>query len=63
MHPILFKVCNVIRLSDNACIPLDPANTDFANFKKDLANGDELQDAEGNTMTTEQINEFIKELP
>ena len=41
----------------------DPANTDYQTFKKDLANGVELQDAEGNTMTTEQINEFIKELP
>jgi uncharacterized lipoprotein YehR (DUF1307 family) len=25
----------------------DPANTDYANFKKDLANGAELQDADG----------------
>jgi len=28
-------------------IPFDPANTDFAQFKKDLANGAELQDADG----------------
>jgi hypothetical protein len=41
---------SVIRLSDNACIPFDPANTDYANFKKDLANGAELQDAEGNVI-------------
>jgi hypothetical protein len=53
----------IIRTTDNACIPFDNQNTDFANFKKDLADGAELQDAEGNTMTTEQINEFIKELP
>jgi hypothetical protein len=38
------------RLSDNACIPFDPANTDYANFKKDLADGAELQDAEGNVI-------------
>jgi len=31
-------------------IPFDPANTDYANFKKDLANGVELQDAEGNVI-------------
>jgi len=31
-------------------IPFDPANTDYANFKKDLANGVELQDAEGNVV-------------
>jgi len=28
-------------------IPFDPANTDYANFKKDLADGAELQDADG----------------
>jgi hypothetical protein len=28
-------------------IPFDPDNTDYANFKKDLANGAELQDAYG----------------
>jgi hypothetical protein len=40
----------VQRLSDNAFIPFDPANTDYANFKKDLADGAELQDAEGNVI-------------
>ena len=38
------------RLSDNAYIPFDPDNTDYANFKKDLAEGIELQDAEGNVI-------------
>ena len=28
----------------------DPDNTDYANFKKDLANGAELQDADGNVI-------------
>jgi hypothetical protein len=37
----------VIRLLDGATIPFDFANTDYANFKKDLANGAELQDADG----------------
>jgi hypothetical protein len=41
---------SVIRTTDNACIPLDPANSDYANFKKDLADGAELQDAEGNVI-------------
>ena len=40
----------VIRTADNAFIPFDPANTDYTNFKKDLANGAELQDAEGNVI-------------
>jgi hypothetical protein len=40
----------VIRLEDGACIPFSNGNTDYANFKKDLANGAELQDAEGNVI-------------
>jgi hypothetical protein len=42
-------VCGVSR-SDGWSIPFDPANTDFAQFKKDLAGGAELQDAEGNVI-------------
>jgi hypothetical protein len=41
---------SVIRTTDGACIPFDPANTDYANFKKDLANGAELLDSEGNVI-------------
>jgi len=48
--PITGNDSSVIRLSDNACIPFDPANTDYANFKKDLADGVELQDADGNVI-------------
>jgi hypothetical protein len=47
------------RLSDNAFIPFDPANTDYANFKKEVLDGAELQDADGNVMTTEEANAFI----
>lgn len=54
---------SVIRLSDNAFIPFDPANVDFQQFKKDILNGAELQDAEGNTMSAEQATQFVKELP
>jgi hypothetical protein len=39
-----------IKRSDGVLIPTDPDNTDYANFKKDLANGVELQDAEGNVI-------------
>jgi hypothetical protein len=48
---ILNKVTSVQRLSDNAYIPIDPANTDYANFKKEiLADEAQLQDADGNVM-------------
>jgi hypothetical protein len=53
----------VIRLSDNAFIPFDPANTDYQTFKKEVLAGAELQDADGNVMTQEQAEQFIKELP
>jgi hypothetical protein len=41
---------SVIRTTDGACIPFATDNTDYANFKKDLADGAELQDAEGNVI-------------
>jgi len=58
------KTCSVIRLSDNACIPFDPANIDYANFKTAiLEDKAQLEDADGNTMTAEQAKDFVKELP
>jgi len=57
------NIC-INRLSDGACIPFDPANTDYANFKTAiLEDKAQLQDADGNTMTAEQAKDFIKELP
>jgi len=53
----------VIRILDKACIPFVPDNTDYQQFKKELANGVELKDAEGNQMTPEQITTFLETLP
>jgi hypothetical protein len=53
----------VKRLSDNAFIPFDPANTDYANFKKAVAEGAELQDADGNVMSAEAAQAFVGTLP
>lgn len=50
------------RISDDACIPFDPANTDYQTFKKDLSEGASLKDAEGNDMTAEQITAFLETL-
>lgn len=54
----------VKRLSDNAFIPFDPANTDYAEFKR-LINADEaeLQDADGNVMSAEAAKQFVATLP
>lgn len=48
----------VIRLSDNAFIPFDPQNVDYQQFLKDIKEGVELLDADGNVVT-----DFVKELP
>ena len=41
-------------------IPFAPANTDYANFKKEiLADEAQLQDADGNTMTAEQAKTYV----
>jgi len=40
----------------------DPANTDYQVFKADLAKGVELQDADGNVLTTEQVATFLQGL-
>jgi len=53
---------SVQRISDGACIPFDPDNTDYQQFKRDLAQGVELLDAEGNAMTADQITEFLQGL-
>ena len=53
----------LIRLSDNASIPFDPANTDYAEFKKAVTAGAELQDAFGNVMTAQAAKAFIGTLP
>jgi hypothetical protein len=52
-----------VMIIPNITIPFDPANTDYANFKKEVLAGAELQDADGNVMTQEQADDFIKELP
>ena len=44
------KTDSVTIVGTTISIPFDPANTDYANFKKDLADGAELQDAEGNVI-------------
>ena len=54
----------VQRLSDNAFIPFDPANTDYQQFKQAI-NDDtaQLEDADGVLMTAEEAKAFVANLP
>jgi hypothetical protein len=53
----------VLRTTDNTFIPFNSSNTDYRTFRKDLTEGEELQDAEGNVMTAEEVEEFVATLP
>jgi|GEM_PF-3061217 len=54
---------SVFRLSDTACIPFDPANTDAQQFAKWLQEGNLPEPAEeGGTVTQEWVTETIEKL-
>ena len=53
------QIYYVFKIEGNKCIPFDPDNTDYQQFKKDLSEGASLKDAEGNDMTAEQITAFL----
>ena len=64
MTPRGNEVASIIRILDGAYIPVATDNTDYQRFKKEINEGKaELQDAEGNTMTTEEVEEFVATLP
>lgn len=56
------EVSCVLRLQDMTYIPFDPANTDYANFKKEiLADEAQLQDADGVIMADAKA--YVASLP
>jgi hypothetical protein len=57
------SVVNKIMEGRMLSIPFDPANTDYAEFKKAVMEGAELQDADGNVMTEQAAQDFIRTLP
>ena len=58
------KNISVIQKGENTWFPLTPDNTDYANFKKEIAEETaELQDADGNVMSAEEAKAYIATLP
>ncbi len=57
------SVVNKIMEGRMLSIPVDPANTDYAEFKKAVTSGAELQDADGVKMTAKAAKAFIATLP
>lgn len=53
----------IIRIKDVAFIPFSTGNTDYANFKKEVSEGAELQDADGVVMSADAAKEFVGNLP
>ena len=53
----------VVRLNDFGAIPFAPDNTDYQQFKKDIQNGVQLNDAEGNPITGSALTTFLATLP
>ena len=57
------EINSVTIVGEAISIPFCPANTDYAEFKKAVTAGAELQDADGNVMSPEAAKEFIRMLP
>ena len=55
---------HVLNTADNLNIPFDPANTDYQTFKAQIsADEAQLEDADGNLMTSTESKAFVATLP
>ena len=56
-------VSGVFISSKNTGIPFAPDNTDYQQFVRDINNGVQLNDAEGNHITGSALTTFMETLP
>ena len=56
------KPCSVNK-NASVSIPFSPDNADYIQFKKDLQDGADLQNVDGEVMTKADITEFMRSLP
>ena len=62
--PYLDEYTSVMRLPDGFCIPFDPANTDYQQFKVQINDAAaQLEDADGTLMTADEAKAFVATLP
>ena len=54
---------SILLVELNAFIPFDPANSDYQQFKIDVANGTPLEDPDGNVMTQAEVDAFLHTIP
>ena len=57
------QIDTVKNIELNAFIPFDPANTDYQQFKIQVADGTPLEDPDGNVMTQAEVNAFLETIP
>jgi len=58
------QVAIIINLDNGSCIPVDPANTDYINFKAQINDESaQLEDADGVLMTPEEAKAYVATLP
>jgi hypothetical protein len=54
----------VMRVLDHTCIPFDPANNDYQNFKTQINDETaQLEDVDGNVMSPEAAKAYVATLP
>lgn len=64
IDPVYYTACCVTCSADGASIPFDPTNMDYLHFKSQINSGQaELQDAEGNLLSSQEAKAFVATLP